>query len=240
MAQLAQYMGGFKGRKNLLWISSEFPPVMEPVAGEFGAALVDMSRALDAANVAVYPVEVRSPVPPVPFLPVAPGSEASLPASRKREILEQGRRMQWIAATTGGRVVANRSQLGERLFDLLQQTRFSYDLGFSLANRSTGRRISLPAPEIEARGVSWSAKRTYFAGHLAGLTINAAGERGQNVFDAHEIGLSGKIAPASADSVQAAAHNSCAGGNCHTSTGYAGQHAISRATGRHSLGGCSA
>ena len=92
VAQLAQSVGGLKGRKNLLWISSEFPPVTEPVAGEFGAALVDMSRALDAANVAVYPVEVRSPVPPVPFLPVAPGSEASLPASRKREIVEQGRK----------------------------------------------------------------------------------------------------------------------------------------------------
>ena len=93
--------------------------------------------------------------------------------------------MQWIATTTGGRVVANRSQLGERLFDLLQQTRFSYDLGFSLADDRLDDEFHSLHLKLKARGVSWSAKRTYFAGHLAGLTINAAGERGQNVFDAH-------------------------------------------------------
>ena len=166
VAKLAEWMSQFSGRKNLFWISSSFPPIATGKDGAAHGALIRMLQALDTADVAVYPVEVRSAVPPVPFLPVGPGSELSLPRARRRVMTEQLRSMRWIAGATGGRSISNRSQLGEAIFDLMRQTRFSYVLAFSVPmNELDGQfhrlQVTLRRPRSELGGSADIFRRAY-------------------------------------------------------------------------------
>jgi VWFA-related protein len=68
MKQLAAYLGGIPGRKNLIWFSGSFPVSLEPdmaLNDEFSAArayseqLRATSDLLTASRVAVYPVDAR-------------------------------------------------------------------------------------------------------------------------------------------------------------------------------------
>jgi VWFA-related protein len=178
IAKIADWMRQFSGRKNLFWISSSFPPVAAQ-SRTLHTALVRMLQSLDEVNVAVYPVEVRSAVPPVPFLALRPGSERSLPRARRRAMPEQFRSMRWIAGATGGVVVSNRSQLGEALFDRMRQTRFSYLISFDAPSSDMNGQFHRLQVTLKRHDLNWIARQTYFAGPVA-----ASSSAGNEAFEA--------------------------------------------------------
>jgi VWFA-related protein len=186
LADLAGWMRQFPGRKNLFWISSSFPPIS---SSGLHNDTIRMLQQLDMANVSVYPVEVRSAVPPVPFLTVEPGSELSLPMPRRRPVAEQLRTMQWIAGATGGKAITNRSQLGEALFDAMQQTRFSYLLTFNVLASDLDGQFHRLQVSVKRRGVVCLARQTYFAGQIANSSADRADSGSGNPFDRSDIAL---------------------------------------------------
>jgi VWFA-related protein len=72
LKQLAGYLGGVPGRKNLIWFSGSFPLSLDPdptLSNEFSAARLDSDQIratndlLTASRVAVYPIDARGLFP---------------------------------------------------------------------------------------------------------------------------------------------------------------------------------
>ena len=66
--QLSRYLATFPGRKNVIWFSGSFPITIFPdanladpfsVQADFGAELRETTSLLDAARIAVYPIDAR-------------------------------------------------------------------------------------------------------------------------------------------------------------------------------------
>ena len=86
LKQLAGYLGGIPGRKNLIWLSGSFPFSLDPdvtLSNEFSAAraykdqLKETSDLLTASRVAVYPVDARGLFPSSVFSAGNPNSNYS-------------------------------------------------------------------------------------------------------------------------------------------------------------------
>jgi VWFA-related protein len=86
LKQLAGYLGGIPGRKNLIWFSGSFPLSLDPdpsLSNEFSAARVygDQIRAtndlLTTSRVAVYPIDARGLFPSSVFSASNPNSNYS-------------------------------------------------------------------------------------------------------------------------------------------------------------------
>jgi VWFA-related protein len=86
LRELAEYLGGIPGRKNLIWFSGSFPVSLDPdvsLSNEFSAArdyaeqLKDTSDLLAAGRVAVYPVDARGLFPSSVFSAGNPNSNYS-------------------------------------------------------------------------------------------------------------------------------------------------------------------
>lgn len=72
MQQLARYLSGVPGRKNLIWLSGSFPIALDPDDAQqspfqdmrnYSDKIHETSELLSAARVAVYPVDARGLVP---------------------------------------------------------------------------------------------------------------------------------------------------------------------------------
>jgi hypothetical protein len=133
VSKLARYLANFDGRKNLLWISGDFPPVggSKKHDNRMPEYVGAMLRELAGAGVAVYPVEVRTEIAHEPFERTPSGSSSNIPLRRRRILnTELSADMEKLAALTGGKSLSNRSQLGEAMFDAMEETRFAYELTF--------------------------------------------------------------------------------------------------------------
>lgn len=169
VAMLASQMAFLSGRKDIFWMSGDFPPLYGTPKKE--AVHMDSSvasataHAIDAAGVAFYPVDVRSPFPPEPFQRISPGNPAAIPARRRRAVSgEMPAIMAGIAAFTGGKSISNRSQLAEALFDAAEETRFAYAIGFRVPDSAWDGRMHGLAITTDMHGAIVTAKHTYFAG----------------------------------------------------------------------------
>lgn len=160
LSRMAQYLGEFTDRKNLLWIAGDFPPVFEEGEQQCRA----MARALNRNNTAVYPVDVRSPIPREPFQPVAPGDMQNVPRNRRRALSgEWLNSMATLAALTGGRAIRNRSQLAEAMVDAVNETRFAYELGFTLPDAQCDGSLHPLSVGVKMRDAAVLAKQAFAA-----------------------------------------------------------------------------
>jgi VWFA-related protein len=188
---MALYLHQFAGRKDLLWMSADFPPFGDNTSKDqdlTGGACQQMLFALAAADVAVYPVDVRSEVAVEPFAQVLPGHLEALPEKRRKAISPAlVSSMVTLAAVTGGKPIANRSQLAEVMTDAVDASRSAYAVTFQVPEPSWDGKIHVMQVTANRRNVEVTAKRLYFAGTMAG---NPGA-----TFDAPAIGISVTAAP---------------------------------------------
>jgi VWFA-related protein len=178
----AEYLGAFVNRKNLLWLAGDFPPVFEEGEQECRA----MALALNKNNTAVYPVDVRSSIPEEPFQPVAPGDLQNVPRNRRRALSPQWlNNMATLAALTGGRAIRNRSQLAEAMVDAVNETRFAYELGFSLPETQCDGSLHPLNVGVKMRDAAVLAKQAF----AADCDPQARFSRPSEPFDATGIGI---------------------------------------------------
>ncbi|MFZ0592615.1 MAG: VWA domain-containing protein [Bryobacteraceae bacterium] len=186
VAGLARYLTQFDGRKNLLWISADFPPLGDKVDKQpdaTAASCTSMVLALLRANVAAYPVDVRSEIGAEPFNKVPPGHLQAIPGRRKRALSPAlVSSVVTLARATGGKAIANRSQLAEAMFDAMEASRSAYELVLDVPDAAWDGKLHKLRVVTSVRDATVTAKAAYFAGDFAGPE-----ERG---FDSPGIGLS--------------------------------------------------
>lgn len=186
VAGMARYLAQFQGRKNLLWVSADFPPLGDKVDKQpdvTARSCTAMVLALLRADVAVYPVDVRSEIAAEPFNRVPPGHLQAIPGRRKRALSPALiSSVLTLARATGGKAIANRSQLAEAMFDAMEASRTAYELVLDVPDAAWDGKLHKLRVATSIRDANVTAKAAYFAGDFVGPA-----EKG---FDSPGIGLS--------------------------------------------------
>jgi VWFA-related protein len=192
LRQLAGYMSQFEGRMNLFWIAADFPSFTNSRKGN-AAAFLPLAqaalKALNAANIATYPVEVRSAIPQESFERVAPGNLTEVPRTRRRVMnSDLVGSMTALAAVTGGKPIQNRSQLGEAMFDSMEATRFAYELGFTVPEADWDGHIHDLKVQTRRHDATLLVKTVFTASEEPATST-------PGLFDSPRVGLSIKLFP---------------------------------------------
>jgi len=122
LRSIARHIAGYPGRKNLLWVSSSFPIMINPDAGfglqqmrNYQPQMQEVANALAEANVSVYPMDPAG-------LQVSSAFQASTRArgSMSAAIDREDQRrinltqtMHVLAEQTGGEICVNNNDLGD-------------------------------------------------------------------------------------------------------------------------------
>lgn len=159
MQQLARYLGGIEGRKNLIWLSGSFPLNLDPdlsLRDPFGAQrdyadrLRETSYLLAANRIAVYPVDARGVLPPNIFNASSSGATFTRTGGRSRgssaarqhplaasvsgssaEATAEHATMTLIAEQTGGMPFYGTNALQEAASKALEHGAHYYTLSYS-------------------------------------------------------------------------------------------------------------
>jgi VWFA-related protein len=138
---IANHVGGLPGRKNLVWISTTFPFSLgydrfdlnwsNDTGVSFGSDVENAARALNNANIAVYPVDARGLI------------GDSMKATRENEFPVASEQMESfgppagefdtmkiLAARTGGRAFYNSNDISGAIRRAIDDSRVTYTLGY--------------------------------------------------------------------------------------------------------------
>jgi VWFA-related protein len=158
MKQLAGYLGGISGRKNVIWFSGSFPLTLLPEAGvvdafanveTFRDQVEQTSDMLTAARVAIYPIDASGLWEPAEFsaadaasVPSDPHDAAQAQSAqwsqeRERHYANQGT-MQTLADETGGEPFFETNDFGKAVAGAIENGSSYYTLAYVPKN---------PAPE---------------------------------------------------------------------------------------------
>jgi VWFA-related protein len=149
---VGQYLAGVPGRKNLIWVTAGFPMMVggggrvNPFfARDFQTFLDEFDRtfrALNNANVAVYPVDARG-------LLTSPDARINIEA------------MQEAAERTGGRAFYNRNDIGTAIRQVQEESAVSYTLGYYPDNSGRAGEFREIRVKVSRPGVTVRARRGY-------------------------------------------------------------------------------
>jgi VWFA-related protein len=174
--QLAEYLSGIPGRKNLIWLSGSFPLAISPDSSLFSSFRAisnyrdDVQKTCDLltqARVAVYPVGAQGLRGPEEFSAantyVAPGQAQSTQwAKGKEEMYEEFGSMDEIADQTGGHAYEETNQLADAVTDAAENGSHYYTIGYVPAAALNGqfRKIQV---RVEGHEYKLAYRRGYYA-----------------------------------------------------------------------------
>lgn len=191
MEQLARYLSGIPGRKNLIWFSGTFPIALTPdgslnspfsVMRNYGDEVKETGELLSAARVAVYPVDARGllSMPSFQASTMGPGrtglggsstgainTDPHIPISNNARF-SQGNQaeqtaMKQIAEETGGQAYVDTNGLKEAVESAVNNGSSYYTVGYAPSGKFDGefRKIQV---HLDDGGVyKLSYRRGYFA-----------------------------------------------------------------------------
>jgi VWFA-related protein len=186
LEEIARFLIGLPGRKNLLWLSGSFPTGIFPDAGangrdaesgrqEFNATrnysstIVAATGLLDASHVAVYPVDVRG-LQTDPLYSAANRPSVQLGGGSSRDFFQtqsaEHNTMDTIAENTGGRAFYNTNGLKEAAADAIEQGSVYYTVTYSPTNRAQDGKLRKIKVQLDHPGFQLAYRRTYFADAL--------------------------------------------------------------------------
>jgi VWFA-related protein len=151
---IAKHMQGVPGRKKLVWVSASFPaqttdtrshngrPTMEHL--EFSREIEKAVRALNDANVAIYPIDPRDPF------------NGGLLASGIDT-------MNLMATGTGGEAFYNLSDLAGAVKTAIEDSEVTYALGFYPANVQLDGSYHSLSVKVARKGTDVRYRKGYFA-----------------------------------------------------------------------------
>jgi VWFA-related protein len=182
LIEIAKYLTGYSGRKNLIWFSESFPYWIAPSLDSGSGAFAGMgvytdkidaaSEALSDARVAVYPVDAKGLAPDQIFSaaqnpPVNrrnPGRGFATQISRQNQAhLDAQGTMEAIAETTGGRTCENTNDLSGCVQSALNDGSSYYELAFYPQDISWDGRFH----KITVKSLQHGLKMTYRRGYIA-------------------------------------------------------------------------
>jgi len=177
MQQLARYLGGIPGRKNVIWFSSSFPVSL------FGAVtqedVVKTANLLTAAQVAIYPIGAGG-LNPDPHFDFDNQQSPRLAIGQTVEQvhtqfqttdLQNGARtrnqtftyMDELAHDTGGEALYNLNGLNESLARVIKEGTHYYTLAYSPANKNMDGSLRRIAVKVSGGSYHLAYRRGYYA-----------------------------------------------------------------------------
>ena len=175
---IANHLAGIPGRKNLVWVSAAFPIV---IPGDYGPLVMNQdvnraSRAINAADIAVYPVDIRGLAPALsPTTATATIAKGATPApvfTTMAGVAANQDTMQTIAEATGGRAYLNSNAIGESVRRAIDDSRVSYVLGYRSSGPDNDNRFRNITVRVNRSGVELRHRKGYLA-----LAVPARGSR---------------------------------------------------------------
>jgi VWFA-related protein len=182
MVSIAKYLGGYPGRKNLLWFSASFPNWIAPNAdfgqdsfmgsADYSDKIRKATEALSDARIAVYPVDARGLETSSVYSSAStphinrnnPG--ASLAGTINRDSstrIDTQATMQMIADSSGGKVCINTNDLSGCVQTALDDSSAYYELGYYPENVKWDGRFHKITVKTTEKGV----KLRYRTGYVA-------------------------------------------------------------------------
>lgn len=199
LTALAHYLGGYKGRKNLIWVSASFPIFLVPDADSgadtngFGATSVygekvqQTANALTDAQVAVYPVDARGLQSEVSFsaseggAPRSPNKLSNIVAGqldRDASARTTARStMDLLAQGTGGKTCTNTNDLSGCVNAALADSSTYYQLAYSPQNVKWDGSFHAISVKTTRAGVTLAYRRGYFARESENPTSDKSNEQ---------------------------------------------------------------
>ncbi len=174
---IAEHVGRLPGRKNLIWVSGSFPfnigmddmsqPRNLQDARSFGEEIERAARALNDANLAIYPVDARGLIPPVfaasagPSRAIARGKMPSLitmtPPHGNTDT------MVLLADRTGGRAFYNTNDIFGSIRRAIEDSQVTYLLGYYPTHGAWDGKWRELKVQVKRPGVHLRFRRGYFA-----------------------------------------------------------------------------
>jgi len=187
---IARHLKGLPGRKKLIWISSSFAAQTTDIRShngrdtiehkEFGREIDKAVRALNDANVAVYPIDPK-PIDPVALL--RPGIDA----------------MNLLAGGTGGRAFYVVNDIAAAIKTAVEDSEVTYALAFYPGDIKLDGSYHSLSVKVARKGVDLRARKGYYATELTQPSEKQREESLSEVFatplEATGIGVTALLEP---------------------------------------------
>jgi VWFA-related protein len=194
MIVIARHLAHVPGRKNLIWISASFPLIVinphETII--FDKELDQASRALNDANVAVYPVDARGLI----GSGIGDAEHGSLQGGRNIPArpdpsggLVGADTMNTLASMTGGRAYYNTNGIEESIQKAVQDAELTYTLGFYPPGDSFDSKYHKLEVKVDRKGVDVRSRKGYMASLTAFDSQTTLNDLMQDTLNATAVGL---------------------------------------------------
>lgn len=209
LESIANHLAGIPGRKNLVWVSAAFPFV---IPSDHGPQVMNKevnraTRAINSADVAVYPVDIRGLIgafvnPSAATATVQRGATA--PATGVFTTMATTHpnqdTMREIAESTGGRVYLNTNAIGEAIRHAIDDSRVSYVLGYRSPRPDDDNKFRNISVKVNRSGIELRHRKGYLAAPVAQRNararLDALSRVMQSPIEASGISLSAELAQA--------------------------------------------
>jgi VWFA-related protein len=167
---IVNHLERLPGRKNLIWVAGNFPAWFNRPAlatgeklklesGNFSVEIERAARALNNANVAIYPVDARGLVAPAEFSPERASISRELPGASHGEVGS----MLELAERTGGRAFYHRNDIRSALRRAVDDARLTYVLGYYPSHGKWDGEFRALQVRVKRPGLQVRHRRGYFA-----------------------------------------------------------------------------
>ena len=191
LQEIARFLVGLPGRKNLLWLSGSFPSGILPdndltgrdsfnVTRNYSKTIVEATDLLTISHVAVYPIDVRG-LQANPMFSAGvnqafePGQGKDVKAVRNfaGTLAAEHTTMDTIAADTGGKAFYNTNGLAEAEAEAVEEGSLYYSLSYAPSNGAYDGKLRHVRVELKQPGYQLAYRHTYFADDLDNVARNA-------------------------------------------------------------------
>lgn len=202
---IANHLAGVRGRKNLIWVSSAFPLVTYDFMGprSLTPEINRATRAINNANIAVYPVDARGLIGAFTGAPPAPGTPAQF--TTLATVMPNMDTMRTIAEDTGGRAYVNTNAIGDAVRRAMDDSRVTYVLGYYPSHGNWDGKFREIKVDINRKGLEVRHRKGYLAippqpQQTAAGRAAALGDAIRSPLEATGIGLTASVDRAGAPS----------------------------------------
>lgn len=191
LQEIARFLVGLPGRKNLLWMSASFPSGIVPdsslasrdsfdVSRNYSTEIVAATDLLTVSHVSVYPVDVRGLQTNDMFsagnnVTFEPGQRKDAQAAQNfsQTLAAEHNTMDAIADSTGGRAFYNTNGLSEAAATAVEEGSIYYTLTYAPTNASYDGKLRKVHVNLKQAGYRLAYRRTYFADDLENIARGA-------------------------------------------------------------------
>jgi VWFA-related protein len=168
---IADHLARIPGRKNLIWVSSGFPPWFGLTGGRsrkrsFAEDIAQRMRAISNASLAIYPVHARGLTLPPDFMDASVPGFGMVKYEWHPHLLPMlplnGDPMRELADGTGGRAYIDTNDLAQAIRDAIADTRLSYTLGYYPDGDESGGEFHAISIRVNQPGVELRHRTGYF------------------------------------------------------------------------------